>query len=605
MYQKIKVLPEKLANMIAAGEVVERPASVVKELVENSIDADADRIEINCRGSGKKLIQVLDNGQGMEYEDALICLERHATSKIQCEDDLTSIHTLGFRGEALPSIASVSEMVLTTRTGSMDFATRIILKAGVIKQVTKSGSPIGTMVEVKNLFSNVPVRAKFLRSPQTELSHIIQTVLRQAVPRHDISFLLSNDGDNMLHLVKSNNLGQRLFQILGQESIDDMIEIEDEKDGVKIKGFISKINLTRSNLLGQYLYINSRFIKSPIIQKAIHNAYHPYIPRQRYPLFCLLIDIDPKRVDFNVHPTKLEVRFDNPARIVDLINTLIKENISLPMIWPKKSTQFQKTDITESNITSPNKTDLSLYNRHSKTNFRDFKPMQVPLIMESGKSEYPAKQTIEKPDDIGSFYVDNDKDKKRQELIPLGPCIQINHSYIVYEAQECIVIIDQHAAHERINYEKIRSLLLAEKPPRQNLLTHPIITVSPEEDAFMDQVIPLLNELGFILEPFGTRTYILRCVPPFFETDPTQIMQTIIHKLLESRSINEKAQIIEPLSATMACHLSVKAHQYLKPEEIHQLINDLLATEHPYSCPHGRPTLFKITQKDIEKNFGR
>ncbi len=275
MSQKIKVLPERLANMIAAGEVVERPASVVKELVENAIDADADRIEINCHGSGKRLIQVLDNGQGMEYEDALICLERHATSKIRCVDDLASIHTLGFRGEALPSIASVSDMVLTTRTASMDSAIRIILKAGVIKEVTKSGSPIGTMVEVKNLFSNVPARAKFLRSAQTELSHIVQTVIRQSVPRHDISFILSNDGNNLLHLTKSSNLGQRLFQILGQESIDDMIEIEDEKDGVKIKGFISKINLNRSNLLGQYLYINNRFIRSPVIQKAIHNAYHP------------------------------------------------------------------------------------------------------------------------------------------------------------------------------------------------------------------------------------------------------------------------------------------------------------------------------------------
>jgi DNA mismatch repair protein MutL len=605
MSQKIKVLPEKLANMIAAGEVVERPASVVKELVENSIDADADRIEINCHGSGKKLIQVLDNGQGMEYEDALVCLERHATSKIQCEDDLTSIHTLGFRGEALPSIASVSEMVLTTRPASMDFATRIILKAGVIKQVTKSGSPIGTMIEVRNLFSNVPVRAKFLRSAQTELSHIVQTVLRQSIPRPDISFILTNDGNNLLHLTKSSNLSQRLFQILGQELIDDMIEIEDEKDGVKIKGYISKIKLNRSNLLGQYLYINSRFIRSPIIQKAIHNAYHPHIPRQRYPLFCLLIDIDPERVDFNVHPTKLEVRFDSPSKIVDLISTLVKENISQPMVWPKSSSQFQRTELPQSNFASVSKSDLVHHSRPTTANFENFKPRQTPLIRERGQSEYLVKQPTQTAIDFKSFHTAKDENRTRQELIPLGPCLQINHSYILYEAQEGIVIIDQHAAHERINYEKIRSSLLAEKPPRQNLLTHTIITVRPEEDALMDQVIPLLNELGFILEPFGTRTYILRCVPSFLDTDPTQILQAIIHKLLEYRSVHEKDQIIDPLSATMACHLSVKAHQPLKPEEIHQLINDLLATEHPYSCPHGRPTLFKITQKDIEKNFGR
>jgi DNA mismatch repair protein MutL len=229
----------------------------------------------------------------------------------------------------------------------------------------------------------------------------------------------------------------------------------------------------------------------------------------------------------------------------------------------------------------------------------------VPLIRESGQNEYITKQPTQMTSDFKSFYVEKDEDRTRQELIPLGPCMQINHSYILYEAQGGIVIIDQHAAHERINFEKIRSSLLAEKPPRQNLLTHPIINVSPEEDTLMDQVIPMLNELGFILEPFGTRTYILRCVPPFIKSDPTHILQAIIHKLLESGSIYEKSKIIEPLSATMACHLSVKAHQSLKPEEIHQLINDLLATEHPYSCPHGRPTLFKITQKDIEKNFGR
>ncbi len=209
------------------------------------------------------------------------------------------------------------------------------------------------------------------------------------------------------------------------------------------------------------------------------------------------------------------------------------------------------------------------------------------------------------PSDFKSFYVDKDKNRTREELVPLGPCIQIDHSYILYEAQGGIVIIDQHAAHERINFERIRSSLLAEKPPRQNLLNPPIITVTPEEDAFMDQAIPVFNELGFILESFGTRTYILRCVPTFLDTDPTQILQAIIHKLLEYGSIHEKARIIDPMSATMACHLSVKAHQPLKPEEIHQLINDLLSTEHPYSCPHGRPTLFRITQKDIEKNFWR
>lgn len=605
MSQKIKVLSENIANMIAAGEVVERPASVAKELIENAIDAGSDRIEISCRGSGKRFIRVLDNGEGMTHKDALICLERHATSKIRNENDLKSIQTLGFRGEALPSIASVSEMILTTRPVSETSATRIILKAGVIKEVSKAGSPVGTIVEVRHLFSNIPARAKFLRSAQTELSHIVQTVIRQSIPRHNTSFKLSNDEHTLLHLTQCKDLSQRFCQIVGQELMDRMIEVKGERDGIKIYGFISKTGLNRSNLFGQYLYVNKRFIKSPIIQKAIHRAYQPHLPHQRYPVFCLLLDINPERVDFNVHPTKLEIRFDQPSKIVDLISTLVQESIRLPMEWshtPSKLKDIRTSDSDLSAVPQPKPID---YKGSSIAFVPKKQTGQIPLIKQTDKEGYSSGHPPLKETEFESFHPDPVKEDARQALMPLGPCMQIDHSYILYETMEGIVIIDQHAAHERINFERIRSSMLDKNTPSQKLLTHSLISVSAEEDVLMDQVIPVLNDLGFNIEPFGTRTYILRGVPVFLNSDPAQAIQAIIQKLLEHRSIKEMAQLIDPISATMACHLSVKAHQSLKPQEIHQLIDDLLATEHPYSCPHGRPTLFRISKKDIEKNFGR
>lgn len=603
MPQKIKVLPENLSNMIAAGEVVERPASVVKELIENAIDAGADRIEVTCQGSGKRFIRVLDNGHGMTYDDALLCLERHATSKIEHEKDLESICTLGFRGEALPSIAAVSEMILTTRPASSDAATRIVIKSGVIREVTSAGAPIGTMVEVKGLFSQVPARAKFLRSPQTELSHIIQTVIRQSIPRPEISLILSHEGHNLLHLIKAPDLRQKLAQIMGAEVMDETHEVKKGWDDVSIKGFVSRAEFHRSNLLGQYLYVNGRFIKSPVIQKAIHSIYRHHLPRERFPFFCILIDVDPKRVDVNVHPTKLEVRFDNPSRIVDIISTSIREAIDTPRRWATSSSQFGKSG--EPSSEDRMKGDGSTIHPHRPVPSFSASALhtQAPLLKEQDERSYRPQHPIH-PDDFSLPPLTAAR-HSLEGLVPLGPFIQIDDSYILYETSDGILVIDQHAAHERINYERIKSSLLAKKTPRQNLLNHPLITVSPEEDALMERIIPMLHDLGFTVEPFGTRTYILRSVPVYLDSDPTQVLQAVTQKLLEYRPAQGKEDLMDPLSATMACHISIKAHQPLKPQEIQQLIQDLLATEHPFSCPHGRPTLFRISKREIEKNFGR
>ncbi|MBN2372817.1 DNA mismatch repair endonuclease MutL [bacterium] len=616
MPQKIKVLPENISNMIAAGEVVERPASVVKELTENAIDAMADQIDITCGKSGKTLIRVSDNGYGMEYDDALLSLERHATSKICSEKDLDSIKTLGFRGEALPSIASVSEMILTTRTESAHAATRIFIKYGTVMQVTKAGSPGGTIVEVKNLFSNLPARAKFLRSAQTELTHIVQAVIRQSIPRPDISFKLSHDGHTLLHLTRAMTLRNRLSSIVGHDQMYQMLEIEGEENGVSVKGFISGMEMSRSNLNSQYIYVNKRFIKSPVIQKAIHNAYHPRLPMQRHPLFCLLIDIDPGRIDFNVHPAKLEIKFDEPSQIVNLINSVVKKSLNRPMTFTSlslSSPQTRPVSFLEnttgsfggiSSIPAIEKEKLPAFARERPSHIPQ-RPCQTTLIREKSSDFYSTIESQPAPEKPEPAYPEKTSYKTQDGLLPCGPCIQLDNTYIVYEAREGLIIIDQHAAHERINYEKVKSAFLSGNTPAQTLISHPLINVSPEEDALMGQAAPLLKELGFSIEPFGLRTYKLRSVPVFLNTDPAPVLQAVIQELMENGSFKGRDLIIDPLAATIACHLSVKANQPLKQQEINQLISDLLASEDPYSCPHGRPTLFRLTIKDIEKNFRR
>jgi len=608
MKHKIKVLPENLANMIAAGEVIERPASVVKELIENSIDAGADRIEIDCHKSGKKLIRIIDNGSGMEYDDALICFERHATSKINSAQDLNTIHTLGFRGEALPSISSVSEMTLTTRPPLAKGATRISLKNGTIKGVTETGSPIGTIVEVKNLFSNLPARAKFLRSDQTELAHTVQTVIRQALPRPDISFIFRHNGHINLSLPVALNLKERFGQIMGQDLIENIFAIEGKREGIKINGYISPPDSVRSNPINQYIYVNKRFIKSPIIQKVIHEAYHPQLPRQKYPVFLLLIDIDPSKVDFNVHPAKLEIRFDEPSIIIDLIGSIIKDSLTKPLVFSKLTNpQFAKP--LGNKLPTVEKT-ISVNPKESNTSTLMPRTRQMPLIKESPQKLYEPK--LKEPEirglntqTEGNLPTLKEEGDRFTELQPKGPFMQIENTYILYESLDGIVIIDQHAAHERINYERVKSSLLSEHLSTQTLITQPIINITYEEEALMKTALPLLKRLGFSLEPFGKRTYILRSVPLFLNIDPAPLLQAILLELMEQRTLDKRQQMIDPIAATIACHLSIKANQPLKNEEVKQLIKDLLSAQNPFKCPHGRPTLFRISIKELQKNFGR
>lgn len=603
MSKKIKILPEHISNMIAAGEVVERPASVVKELVENSIDAGADRIEISCVKSGKGLIRVIDNGCGMEYEDALTCLERHATSKIERAEDLYTIRTLGFRGEALPSIASVSDLILTTKTSSAQTATRIIVNAGIIKNVTQVGSPIGTIIDVKNLFSNLPVRAKFLRSDLTELTHIVQTIIHKAMPKPEISFIFLHNDKPHLQLIKTSDIKQRIAQIIGDEVMSNMIEVKGEDEDIKIYGLISDLRALRSNPLGQYLYVNNRYIRNQIIQKAIHEAYHPLLPRQKYPLFAIFIEIDPSRADFNVHPTKLEVRFEEPSKVVETINTAVKHSLNRPHIFPG----FSQKNLSEMEkpIQSFDKS-IMFNHKHRGSTSLSQRTRQIPLLKERSEIVYEPAMRLE-DNIIGAEMsgFENVKTPIHNELIPCGPYFQIDNTYILYESRDGIVMIDQHAAHERINYEKIKTSMLLAETPSQNLITQPLLTVNHEEETLMESILPILENIGFSLEPFGERAYILRSVPIFLNIDPLPVLQSIIHDLLEHTPLREKEQLIDPIAATIACHISIKAHQQLKAEEIKQLIDDLLATQNFISCPHGRPTLFHISLKEIEKNFGR
>jgi len=584
MSSTIKILPDNLIDMIAAGEVVERPASIVKELVENSIDANSTKIDISIEGSGKKLIKVVDNGYGMDNNDAQLALKRHATSKIESSDDLLSIHSFGFRGEALPSIAAVSHFILTTKSKSCQLATQINVIGGTISKVSQIGFPIGTQIEIKDLFSTIPARAKFLKGDSTELSHIIQTVIRESIPRPDISFSLKHNGRMILDFPVTSRIIERLFQIHGEDTVNQLIPIDKQGKNVSITGYISSPLLSKSNSQGEYLYINKRYIRNLPIQKTIHRSYGNRLPQGKYPTFILFIDIKGQLIDFNVHPAKLEVRFSNTKEILEIVSDTIQEALNTSQ--PNTTLSHKVFQINKSFQEQKNESSKPYHRTYCKSSTL----VKTPTFIHSPSPAAPSS-IIQK--DINDIFV------------VCSPFFHFNNTYIIYESKAGLTIIDQHAAHERINYERFETIFLTKKIARQNLITNPLINLSPDEEVLLDETLPVLKELGFALEIFGPCTLILRTVPLYFKADPAPLLTEVFNQIKEMSDGVNKRTLIKPLAAKMACHNSIKAGESIGTEEMSQLIKQLSQTKEPFSCPHGRPTILNMTILEIEKKFGR
>ena len=558
---QIKILPFDLRNKIAAGEVIERPASVVKELIENSIDAGSTDIRIDVLYGGKHLIRVSDNGYGMDKEDALLCFERHATSKLATEDDLFNIKTMGFRGEALSSIASVSKVKLITGLKDSPSGVSIEIHGGEVKEIRDSPS-IGTSIEVRDLFFNTPARKKFLKSNSTELFHIIDIVTKEALSHWEIGFRLISDNKETMNIPLSSGPKERIMQVYGEEFLIGLIEANAETDGIKMISYITKGDNFRNMKSHQFIFINKRPIKDHSISHAVYHAYEGILPRDKHPIFFLFIDIDPRKVDFNVHPTKREVRFEDKESIYRFVNNCIREAV-----------RGERAEYT-----------------------RQF--IEIPAM----HSLNPFVDTYE----IACFQQDSSHASVISENLeftykPHLPFIYLGDTFIALSGRGGLILMDHHAAHERILYEKfLKGVNL-----NSHLLLFPKqVKLSHKEYRVVLENVQILKDFGIEADDFGHDTIIVRSLPDILkEADIRGILADIASCMLEG--IPPDKSFKEALAAKIACHSSIRGKEILNQEEISSLMADLEQTEHPEQCPHGRPTRIFLSLDDLKKMFKR
>ncbi|KZE65951.1 DNA mismatch repair protein MutL [Fictibacillus phosphorivorans] len=617
---KIVQLDEHLSNKIAAGEVVERPASVVKELVENSIDANATRIEIEVEEGGLSLIRVLDNGDGIEPEDCVLAFNRHATSKIKSEQDLIQIRTMGFRGEALPSISSVSQVELKSSTGVGPGA-YLFIENGKIKDQQQTNSRKGTDLIVRNLFYNTPARLKHVKTIQTELGTITDLVNRLALANPNISFRLKHNGKELLHTSGNGNLIQIIASVYGIQTAKNMIPVSFSSLDYEVSGYIAKPEMNRASRQYMSLFMNGRYIKNYAISKAIQNAYHTFLPIGRFPISILSVKMDPTIIDVNVHPSKHEARLSKEAELVQLVENELRKVIRnqrlIPDVQYKKKEQKQ-TDRDEQPSFS--------FDYQTKKKQLDIKPIDDIMPARELNTTFinhPNQETAhvkESADDLNEFgktsVITNEPDSNKvqnlskseqvQEKIPvMYPIGQMHGTYILAQNENGLYLIDQHAAQERIKYEYFKKKV-GQVDREVQLLTVPYtFEFSASEAAYLENHIQLLSEVGLFLESFGQNTFIVREHPQWFpKSYEKEIMMDIMQQVLDHRKIDIE-KLREEAAIMMSCKGSIKANHHLRNDEIFALLESLRASEDPYTCPHGRPITIHLSTYELEKMFKR
>ena len=589
---KIEIMNEDLANKIAAGEVVERTMNVVKELVENSIDAKASIIKIELIDSGVKEIKVTDDGIGMDKEDSLLAFSRHATSKLKTLDDLFNINSLGFRGEALPSIASVSNVTLKTSDGKT--GTYLRLHGGEIVENKSCDLKKGTTITVTNLFYNTPVRLKYLRSLYTELANISDYVNKMALSYPNIKFILVNNDKELLNTSGNGDLLKTILNVYGMVVASKMLFIEGENDDYHIKGYISYPELTKSNRSSMTLLINNRVVRNNEIIKCILESFHTYIPKDRYPYVVLNIEVDPYLVDVNVHPTKMEVKFSKIASLLSLIEETISKKLSSKTLIPKAiPTNIEDNYYKDNNIVF-----------EVNDNLYDLDPKEK-IEREERPHLEEIKFTFEEPvskDEEGEKEEEFKEDPKIKNMYPVGI---VHETYIICENENGMFIIDQHAAAERINYEKYYHALSTHSKNTIDVLIPYKIELPSNEYLVLEKNFAILDRLGFKYEEFGTNTIIIRTHPTWLpKYAPLEAIRKIIDIIVTNEDFDED-KFNEKVSITLACKMSIKAGDAISLEDMTYLINELRKTKNPFTCPHGRPTIIAYTKYDLEKLFKR
>ncbi|MFB4364603.1 MULTISPECIES: DNA mismatch repair endonuclease MutL [unclassified Bacillus (in: firmicutes)] len=623
---KVIQLSDELSNKIAAGEVVERPASVVKELVENAIDADSTVIEIDIEEAGLASIRVLDNGEGMENEDCKRAFRRHATSKIKDENDLFRVRTLGFRGEALPSIASVSHLEITTSTGE-GAGTKLVLQGGNIISESRSSSRKGTEIVVSNLFFNTPARLKYMKTVHTELGNITDVVNRIALAHPEVSIRLRHHGKNLLQTNGNGDVRHVLAAIYGTAVAKKMLPLHVSSLDFEVKGYIALPEITRASRNYMSSVVNGRYIKNFPLVKAVHEGYHTLLPIGRHPITFIEITMDPILVDVNVHPSKLEVRLSKETELHDLIRDGIKDVFKQQQLipsaqLPKKSAPAIKNE--QQFITFDEKPPEKKV--PEKSTAPSYSPMKLSSVVKEPvdtEEELPPhqfdappivdqEQTLEVSDvseELPETFEQECHEEQQQpasERVPIMyPIGQMHGTYILAQNENGLYIIDQHAAQERIKYEYFREKVGEVEPEVQDMIVPLTFHYSTNEALIIEQHKQELESVGVFLESFGSNSYIVRCHPAWFpKGEEAELIEEIIQQVLDSKNIDIK-KLREEAAIMMSCKGSIKANRHLRNDEIKALLDDLRSTSDPFTCPHGRPIIIHHSTYEMEKMFKR
>ncbi len=619
-------LPDIVANKISAGEVVQRPASVVKELIENCIDAGADKITVSIKDAGKELIRIVDNGAGMLREDALLCVERFATSKITGVEDLDTLQSLGFRGEALASISSVSHFELKTRTAKELLGLRLRYEGGILAEESEVQGEPGTTISVRNLFYNVPARRKFLKSNATEYQHIFEIVKSFALAYPEIEWRMYSDDEELFHL-KTPDILERLNVFYGDDFSASMIELSEENDYLSIRGFLGKPVMQKRRKLDQYFFINRRLVQNRMLSQAVQQAYGDLLVERQTPFVLLFIGIDPSRVDVNVHPAKLEIRFDDERSVRNMFYPVLKRSIQLqdfsPDIQARENDEFSPAPTQEisfrklafQDIPNRSMSTRDLYANYRAGAFDDpsfSRPSalkQEDMFSPQSASEYllPDRELREGDDVLSSLLLSR---LSEDEAVPnpqeTEPKIwQLHNKYLICQIRTGLMIIDQHVAHERVLYERAVDVMSQNVPNSQQLLFPQKVEFRPWEFEVFEEIREDLNRLGFNLRMFGKQTVMIEGVPQDVKpgTEVT-ILQDMIAEYQDNAS-RLKLDKRDNLAKSYSCRNAIMAGQKLSLEEMRTLIDNLFATREPYSCPHGRPVIIKLSLDQLDRMFGR
>jgi len=604
----IQLLPDNIANQIAAGEVIQRPASVVKELLENAVDAGSTKINLIIKDAGKALVQVIDNGTGMSATDARMSFERHATSKIKSADDLFDLHTKGFRGEALASIAAIAQVELITKTANNDLGTKICIAGAAVEKQENCQANTGTNFSVKNLFYNVPARRNFLKSNPVETRHIINEFIRVALAHPDIAFSLSNNGLDMYHL-NSGTLKQRIVGLLGKKFDEKIAPINEATDFLKVSGFIGKPEFSKKTRGDQYFFVNDRFIKSPYLNHAVNTAYSQLIPKDVYPFYCIFIDIDPSRIDVNIHPTKQEIKFDDEKVVYAFINAGVRHSLgkfsNMPTIDFDKQAAFNSHPVGAQKEALVAKYDGgSFINKGIQTDWSK-SPKQHSGEVKNWEDLYeiarqsPSSTTVTVQ---SKFNHQHEPELELFDTLSFEP-IQLHQKYILTQIKSGLILIDQHAAHVRVLFEKYIHSMAGKVMPTQQSLFPKTINLSANDAQILNEILKDVQAFGFDIQSFGENAFVIHGLPAdLLNVDE----QNVIEKLLEQYKLNQSELNIDKRTSLAQClaqQTAVQTGQILEKKEMKKLIDELFGCEVPYLSPNGALTFITIGLDELEQQF--